>query len=236
MQLFYTTDIEGDWLTLGEEESRHCLQVLRKRKGDVVIVVDGRGGFYEAVVEHTDKKACSCRIQRQWRGEENAPALHIAIAPTKNINRLEWFLEKAAEIGIQLITPILCRYSERKAIRADRLEKILLSAMKQSQRSTLPRLAPITTFDALVKREAVATGQKFIAYIDENVKVHLRENYVPGRDVCILIGPEGGFSAEEVAMAVENGFETVHLGKHRLRTETAGIVACHTINLMNEKP
>lgn len=236
MQLFYTTDIQGEWLILGEEESRHCLQVLRKRRGEVITVVDGRGGFYKAAIEQTEKKACSCRIIRQWRGEENVPVLHIAIAPTKNINRLEWFLEKATEIGIQQVTPIVCRYSERKAIRADRLEKILLSAMKQSQRSVLPRLSPLTTFEDLVKRESVGTGQKFIGYIDENVKEHLQENYVSGRDVCILIGPEGGFSLEEVAMATAHGFQPVHLGKYRLRTETAGIVACHTVNLMNEQP
>lgn len=235
MQLFYTTDIQGDWLTLGEEESRHCLQVLRKRRGDVITVVDGHGVFYKAVIEHTEKKSCSCRIQRQWRGGEEEPFLHIAIAPTKNINRLEWFLEKATEIGVQQITPILCRYSERKAIRADRLEKILLSAMKQSQRAVLPTLGPLTTFEALVERKSGEAEQKFIAYIDENVKSHLRENYVPGRNVCILIGPEGGFSAEEVALAVQHNFKPVHLGKYRLRTETAGIVACHTVNLMNEK-
>jgi 16S rRNA (uracil1498-N3)-methyltransferase len=235
MQLFYTTDIQGDRLTLGEEESRHCLQALRKRRGDVITVVDGLGGFYEAVIEQTEKRSCTCRIQRRWRGEENDPVLHIAIAPTKNINRLEWFLEKATEIGIQQITPIVCRYSERKAIRADRLEKILLSAMKQSQRSVLPGLSPLTTFEDLVNRESAGTGQKFIAYIDENVKEHLRQNYASGRDVCILIGPEGGFSVEEVALAVEHGFQPVHLGKYRLRTETAGIVACHTVNLMNEQ-
>jgi len=234
MQLFYTTDISGLLVRLPEEESRHCVQVLRKGVGDIIIVVDGEGGFYEAVIEEAHKKSCVCRIQRDWREESPiSPILHIAIAPTKNINRLEWFLEKTTEIGIQRITPMLCRYAERKTIRADRLEKILLGAMKQSQRAILPQLEPLTTFEALVKQESQQEGQKFIAYIDENVKAHLQENYVPGQNVCILIGPEGGFSQEEVTLAKNNGFEPVSLGEHRLRTETAGLVACHTINMMN---
>lgn len=233
MQLFYTTDVHEDRLTLGEEESRHCLQVLRKRVGDVVFAVDGKGLFFEASIEEARKKSCLCRIRRRWKEEENAPFLHIAIAPTKSIDRLEWFLEKATEIGIQKITPILCRYSERKAVRADRLEKVLLSAMKQSQRAFLPALAPLTNLGDFLSREMYGPGQKFIAHNDEHVKSHLKENYTPGQDVCILIGPEGGFSGEETALAQESGFKPVHLGKYRLRTETAGLAACLTVNLVN---
>ena len=234
MQLFYTKDIRNGLATLDAEESRHCLQVLRKRAGEVITLADGAGSFHEAEIVETNKKSCVCRIQRSWAEAHSGPAIHIAIAPTKNINRLEWFLEKATEIGVDRITPLLCRHSERKVIRTDRLEKLLLAAMKQSQRARLPQLAELTDLTTFLEREAAAPGQKLIAYIDENVNTHLRENYVPGQDVCILIGPEGDFAPEEVSLARQYGFAPVSLGPHRLRTETAGLVACTAIHLLNE--
>lgn len=233
MQLFYTKDISNDLAILDPEESRHCLQVLRKRTGDVITLVDGEGMFYEAEIVEGNKKNCVCRIRRSWAEARGTAAIHIAIAPTKNINRLEWFLEKAAEIGVDRITPILCRHSERKTIRPERLEKLLLSAMKQSIRARLPQLAELTDLADLLKEEATKESQKFIAYIDKNVNLPLRENYVSGRDVCILIGPEGGFSPEEASLAQQHGFVPVSLGPHRLRTETAGLFACVAIHVIN---
>lgn len=234
MQLFYTADVQNDLAILGQEESQHCLRVLRKQAGDFITIVDGKGRFYQSQITSADKKNCVCRILSVEEILPSPPVhLHLAIAPTKNRSRFEWFLEKATEIGVRQITPLLCRRSERKAIRTDRMEKILITAMKQAQRARLPQLAPMMKLEDFTSREQLKPNRKFIACIDENVKTHLQENYEAGQDVCILIGPEGGFAPEEVALAKSQGFEAVSLGDRRLRTETAGLVACHTINLMN---
>lgn len=233
MQIFFSTDINNGLITLDKEESRHCLQSLRKRVGDVITVVDGRGTFYEAEIVEAGKKNCLCRVRRQWEEEQAGPDIHIAIAPTKNINRLEWFLEKAVEIGVDRVSLVLCRHSERRKVRPERLERILLSAMKQSQRASLPQLSELMDVEAFIQSQVSAPGRKFIAYIDENVNAHLWENYEPGENVCILVGPEGGFAPEEVETARQNGFTAVSLGPNRLRTETAGLVACLAVHLRN---
>ena len=234
MNLFYTTDIQGDLAYLPEEEARHCVQVLRRKLGDTLHFVDGKGGFYEGEIIEAGKKNCCLRIQKQqMEYNKKAFRLHIAIAPTKNIARLEWFLEKATEIGIHEITPLICQRSERRRLRIDRLEKILLSAMKQSLKAYLPKLNDLTNFKDFMEGNFEETTQTFMAHCDYEENSALHQNYQKGKDVIILIGPEGDFSTEEVAFAQAKGFEGILLGKDRLRTETAGMVACHTINFLN---
>lgn len=229
--LFYTTHIENGFARLDEEESRHLLSVLRRKPGDRIQLTDGKGAFYEAEITETGKRHALARILSQTVQPAERPArLHLAIAPTKQIERYEWFLEKAVEIGIDEITPLLCQRSERDTVRLDRLEKILVSAMKQSLRAYLPRLnAPIP----FKKFAAAATEpQKRIAWCADAPMPHLKTNLLPTLDTLIAIGPEGDFSAEEVALAMQQGFEGVSLGTARLRTETAGVLAVSVFNLL----
>lgn len=234
MQLFYAYQILENTAFLDAEESRHCTKTLRKSEGDVITIIDGRGGFYRAVIKKISKKSCELDLQEElFLGNKRDYYLHIAIAPTKNINRLEWFLEKTTEIGIDEITPILCQRSERKVVKNERLEKIILSAAKQSLKAKLPKLNTLTKFKDLVQENKQAF--KAIAHcnsLGENPLLPLKIAVSKQKDILILIGPEGDFSLEEVVLAKENGFEEISLGTSRLRTETAGIVACHTVGLM----
>ncbi len=233
MILFYTNNISDKIATLEGDEAIHCTKTLRKKIGDDIQFVDGNGGWYEGKLISTSKKTCSIAIENQRISSARAGyKLHIAIAPTKNINRLEWFLEKCTEIGIDEITPILCQRSERKNIRLDRLEKILVAAMKQSLKSHLPKLNELTKLSDCIKN--AEANKKLIAHCNDGEKVHLKNTYAVGENVLILIGPEGDFSNEEVALAAENGFEPISLGEERLRTETAGMVACHSIRFLND--
>ena len=210
------------------------MRVLRLQAGDELEVVDGAGGYYFAVVTNPHPKHCEFQIKetiteygkRDYR-------LHIAIAPTKNIERLEWFIEKCTEIGVDEITPILCRFSERKIIKPERLEKIIVSAAKQSLKAYFPILNPMCSFRDFIQQTTVS--QKFIAHCYEQDKQLLQRVYQKSFDAVILIGPEGDFSPEEVQAAIQHQFHPVSLGSSRLRTETAGIAACHTISLINEK-
>ena len=233
MHIFYTPDISGNNYTLDETESKHCVRVLRLNKGDEITIVDGRGGFFIAEIVDPNPKRCAVKV---IKSEVNFGLrnfrVHIAIAPTKNIERIEWFLEKATEIGINRITPLLCRYSERKEIKAERLEKVMVSAMKQSLKAYLPQLDQLIKFNDFISQPF--DGQKFIAHCDEHHRELLKNAYKPGGNSLILIGPEGDFSSEEIELAINAGFHPVSLGDSRLRTETAGVVACHTINLLNE--
>lgn len=233
MNLFYTPDIEGDIYTLNPEESKHCVRVLRFTAGEYVSLVDGRGNWYNGVVELADAKGCRVRITEKKAGYgKRCFRLHIAVAPTKNTDRTEWMLEKCTEIGIDEFTLLNTAHSERKAVKEERLEKVIVAAMKQSLKAWLPVLNPMTDFRQLV--DSCTEGQKFIAHCHPGAKKRLDESYVPGEDAVVLIGPEGDFSAEEVAYAEKKGFIPVTLGESRLRTETAGIVACHSINFMNK--
>lgn len=222
-QLFYAPVVENGLARLDEEESRHLLTVLRRQLGDRLELTDGKGVFYEAEIAETGKKHAVVRILKSTPAPPPAAGIHIGIAPTKQIERLEWFLEKATEIGIQEITPLLCRRSERNTIRHDRLEKILISAMKQSLQGRLPQLNPLTPFADLVRR--AAAPQRFIAWCADTPPPALSASLLPGADALILIGPEGDFTTEEVTLARSNGFAEVSLGPTRLRTETAGLVA-----------
>ena len=228
--LFYCTHIENGFASLDEEESRHLLTVLRRKPGDRLQITDGKGFFYEAELAETGKRHALARIVARTPAPPARPALlHVAIAPTKQIERFEWFLEKATEIGVDEITPLLCRRSERDKIRTDRLEKILVSAMKQSLRAWLPKLNELTPFQQFVK--TAAEEQKYIAWCSDSPLPHLKSLVTPERNAVVAIGPEGDFSPEEVEFALKNGFTGVSLGAARLRTETAGLLAVSAVNL-----
>ena len=233
MQLFYVPNISGAEVILNETESKHAVRVLRLKEGDEIELVDGKGGFYNAKITDANPKKCQLSIiDSQTEFGKKDFYLHIAIAPTKNIDRTEWFLEKCTEIGINEITPLLSEHSERKVIKPERLKKILVSAMKQSVKAYLPKLNELTKLSDLLPQ--ARETKKFIAHCNEGEKPHLKNVVNPGDNVLILIGPEGDFSPEEVELALENGFEAISLGNARLRTETAGVVACHIVNLTND--
>ncbi|MBX2927134.1 MAG: 16S rRNA (uracil(1498)-N(3))-methyltransferase [Saprospiraceae bacterium] len=235
MHLFFTNDIRGDLAYLPEEEAMHCTQVLRRRAGDAVTWVDGRGGWYEGRIVETGKKTCVLQIEQQeQRSNDRTWRLHLAVAPTKNIDRTEWLLEKAVEIGLDTFTPLWCERSERKVIRMDRLEKIALAAMKQSLQAHLPLLEAPIAFNDFAARQTGSAAQLFIAHCrEEEGKRPLQHNCAAGQDVCILIGPEGDFSESEVEKALLTGFAPVSLGANRLRTETAALVACQIVHFVN---
>jgi 16S rRNA (uracil1498-N3)-methyltransferase len=232
MQLFYAPDIRLN-PELPEEEARHALRVLRLGEGAEVMLTDGKGFFYKAVIRTSNPRHCEVSVAEEFRQPPLWPfRLHIALAPTKNTDRTEWFCEKATEIGIDAITFLNCRFSERREIKIPRIEKILVGAMKQSGKATLPALGGTTDFRTLINRNF--SGHTFIAHCAEGEERPLLERRCRlGENVLILIGPEGDFSAEEIKEAVARGFESVSLGKSRLRTETAALVACHTVHIVN---
>jgi 16S rRNA (uracil1498-N3)-methyltransferase len=232
MHIFYTPDILSS-AEMPEEESLHCVKVLRLTEGDEVRLTDGKGLFFRAKIVRAHHKRCAVEIIEQW---EELPArdffLQIALAPTKNLDRIEWFAEKATEIGIDKISFLRCRYSERKELKEERIQKILVSAMKQSLKATLPVLEGLVHFADFVKQPF--DGQKYIAHCySDQERNYLTSHYKKGGNLLVLIGPEGDFSEEEVALALSHGFVPVSLGNSRLRTETAALVACHTPHVLN---
>ncbi len=230
--IFYTPDIEKD-PHLPEEESQHAVKVLRLEAGDKIELVDGKGNYYEAEIAFPHHKHCQVNVLNKVSDYRPQPVhIHIAIAPTKNMDRLEWFAEKVTEIGVGEISLLLCDHSERKVVKTDRLEKILVSAMKQSKKAYLPRLNEMISFKEFMKKPH--PEHCYIAHCYEQDKRSLAKDYQAGEDVLVLIGPEGDFSEEEVRLAIEKGFVPVTLGESRLRTETAGVVACHTVQVVNE--
>jgi len=233
LNIFFTPGLSGDSYLLSEEESKHIVRVLRFRKGDFVFLTNGKGDFFKAEIEDDNPKACLVRIIETMHefGKRNYK-IHLAIAPTKNIDRFEWFLEKATEIGMDEITPLICDHSERREIKTERLNKVIVSALKQSVKAYLPKLNAALPFSRVVSMQS--PGQKFICSTEADKNNLLKNSYVKGNDVLIFIGPEGDFSKEEIELAVENKFNVVSLGESRLRTETAGIAACHTIAVMNQ--
>ncbi len=232
MYLFYTPDIATQHV-LSEEESQHCVRVLRYQRGDEILLTDGQGNTYYARITNPHPRHCEFEVISQERQPRTHDFyLHIAIAPTKNIERIEWMVEKCTEIGIDEITPLLCRFSERKQIREDRLQKIILSAAKQSLTPYLPKLNPMTDYNTLVTSAHEQT--RFIAHCYKEDKRELKDEIRRGKSCLVLIGPEGDFSEDEIRLAIDNGFVPVSLGQSRLRTETAAVVACHTAILINE--
>jgi 16S rRNA (uracil1498-N3)-methyltransferase len=233
MQLFYDPELdEGiSQFSFSTEESRHIVKVLRKNTGDIVHITNGKGSLFEAEILIPDSKQCRAEIISNSKKHPDRYWFHMVVAPTKMNGRYEMFLEKATEIGVHEITPILCEHSERKVLKMERMEKVILAAMKQSQQFFLPKLnAPISfkAYMALPKN-----GSLFIAHCDEGERSDLKRQVPAANDITVLIGPEGDFSPSEIAMAKENGFIPVSLGPHRLRTETAAIVACTTVALIN---
>ena len=236
MQLFYAPDINSPLHTLSEDESRHCVRVLRLAEGDPVGLVDGRGGLFAARIERADPRACVLRIDNETRGFGARPyRVVMAVAPTKNGDRFEWFLEKATEVGLDAVVPLECANSERRAFRPDRAEKVLVSAMKQSLKAYLPALAPLTHVRKVLERPF--DGVKLIAHCRDGggfpARIPVTEALPPATDALILIGPEGDFTAEEVALAIEKGFVPISLGGSRLRTETAALTAVIAAYLKN---
>ncbi len=231
---FYAPDIETE-LTLPEEEARHCVKVLRTRPGDMIEVIDGKGHRFSCRLTDDNPRHASVEIEAKtavplsWSTD-----ITVAVAPTKNMDRMEWMVEKLTEIGINRIIPLHCRYSERKEIKIDRLQRIAVSAMKQSLKTVLPEIIPMRTFNEVV--QSFAAAQKFIAYCDPSIprKLLAREYDTAADSVLIFIGPEGDFSKDEIAAALSAGFMPVSLGENRLRTETAAIVACDTIHIINQ--
>ena len=216
-----------------EEEAGHCLRVLRLGVGDEVMLTDGKGFFYKAVITAATGKRCQVKVVETigqaplWNGH-----LHLAMAPTKNMDRIEWFAEKATEIGFDELSFVNCRFSERKVIKTERIEKIVVSAVKQSLKARKPLVNELTDFGKFIQQKF--EGQKFIAHCYEGDKPLLKDVLIPGNDAVVLIGPEGDFSPEEVQKAEAAGFRAISLGKSRLRTETAALVAVHIMNLFNQ--
>lgn len=232
MHLFYTPDIHSDFYTLSEEESKHCIRVLRLTQDDRVYLIDGKGGFYTAEVfdPHPKRTLLKVTASQKEYGRRNH-YLHIAVAPTKNIERLEWFLEKATEIGIDEITPVICERSERKEVKTDRLNKIITSAVKQSIKAYHPKLNEPVKLNELMA--AHFDGQRYIAHCIDGQKASLKDSADQRGAYLILIGPEGDFTPSEVEQALHAGFIPITLGDSRLRTETAALEACFEINFLN---
>ena len=233
MHLFYIEDLTDDLVEMPKEESQHCLRVLRLGAGDQVWLANGTGLMCRAEIVDTAGKTCVARIVERLDDYQQRPyRLHIAVAPTKNSARMEWFLEKAVEIGIDELTPIICEHSERSFIKTERLEKIAVSAMKQSLKAYKPTINEPTKITDFFKRNP--EGQKFIAYCEGNNRVSLKEACAAGGTVTILIGPEGDFSPAEIEGAFDAGYKPITLGTSRLRTETAALASCFFVNFINE--
>jgi 16S rRNA (uracil1498-N3)-methyltransferase len=234
MQLFYNPDIleTTTEFTFSKDESKHIVKVLRKSVGDILHITNGNGWLFDAKISSADIKKCQANISNAQKQPKRNYRLHLAVAPTKMNDRFEWFLEKATEIGIDSITPILCDHSERKVIKLDRFEKIVQSAMKQSLQCYLPTINELTPFNSFINQDF--NGQLFIAHCEETDRKSLKTELRPNKDITILIGPEGDFSVKEIEMALQQNFIPVTLGNTRLRTETATVVACHSVAFENE--
>ena len=232
-QLFYAPDIATvQELSLSEEESQHCARVLRLKTGDLITITDGKGFFYTASIVNAHAKNCQVKVLKQWPQKQTRTYnIHIAVAPTKNMDRMEWFVEKATEIGIDAITCLHCHHSERKEVKRQRLNKVAVSAMKQSQKALLPIIYEMIDFQKFISQDF--NGMKMIAHCAEECKQLIKNVYAQGQDALFLIGPEGDFSRDEINAALSAGFTPVSLGESRLRTETAALVACHTVHLLN---
>jgi 16S rRNA (uracil1498-N3)-methyltransferase len=229
--LFYQPGIQYGSHFLDPEESRHAAKVLRKKGGDIIHITDGKGVLYTCKITDAKPDKCAFVIESSEQEKQKSFGIHIAIAPTKNPDRTEWFVEKAIEIGVDEITFLECDNSERSTIKTERIEKLAVSAMKQSLKTTLPKIHSIRQLDKFISDSN--SSKKFIAYVDQTNPDELLKVAQPKENYLVLIGPEGDFSPAELDLAIKNGFKKVALGPSRLRTETAGIVACHTLNLIN---
>lgn len=235
MQYFYDPTLNPDSkdCVLGKEESNHIIRVLRKRVGDKIQITNGKGYVFTAEIVDPSVQGCKITIRDSEKTIPKMYQLHLAVAPTKNMDRYEWFLEKATEIGVDEITPVICDHSERKILKRHRLDKVIQSAMKQSKRTILPKLNDPESLDEFLEKDH--KGLRFIAHCQEGEKAELKRRIAPDKDILVLIGPEGDFSDEEILSAQSQGFMPVSLGEYRLRTETAAILACSTVAFINTR-
>ncbi len=233
MNMFYEPGLTPDTAVLGRHESHHCVKVLRLKEGVLLYITDGKGLLCKARLVKADPKGCLVKIDDVVYEYGKRPfSLHMAVAPTKSIDRFELFLEKACECGVDIITPVLCEKSERKVIKPARLEKLLIAAMKQSCRAYLPLLNPLMKLPEFINR--YNSGKRFIAHCAEGEKARLMDAYQGGENIVIAIGPEGDFTEKEISLAGSNGFRAISMGNHRLRTETAAIATCIQANAVNK--
>lgn len=237
MQLFYNPNISENSsdIIFDKDESRHITKVLRMREGDTLKITNGTGSFFDAEISLVTPKQCVAKILKEEKVDPLPYHLHLAVAPTKLNDRYEWFLEKATEIGISEITPIICDHSERKVIKPERYEKIIQSALKQSLKAHLPVLNEAVSLKNFIESNSSNDGIRCIAHCEEDDKNSLKSVLKPNAKVTILIGPEGDFSSEEIELSLKAGFIPVSLGDSRLRTETAAVVACHSVAFINQK-
>ncbi|NER11571.1 16S rRNA (uracil1498-N3)-methyltransferase [Muriicola jejuensis] len=235
MQLFYNPEIseETKEFDLGPEESKHLQKVLRKKEGDTFHITNGKGWLFEARLEKISPKSIRAMVLSSEKRHRKMHSLHMAVAPTKSNDRFEWFLEKATEIGIDEITPIICKRSERKTLKIERLQKVIQEAMKQSLRTYLPVLHPPVSLEEFL--QTPHPSLRFIAHCHEEEKMELKRRIAPDKRITVLVGPEGDFTEEEVDMAYDKGFLPVSLGESRLRTETAAIYACTAVAVFNSR-
>ncbi|MFX0558384.1 16S rRNA (uracil(1498)-N(3))-methyltransferase [Maribacter sp. CXY002] len=233
MQLFYNPELENKTthFTFDSGESRHIVKVLRRKVGDELSITNGKGLFFNAIITDDNPKNCTVEIIGTRTVHPKKHWLHMVVAPTKMNDRYEWFLEKATEIGVHEITPIFCDRSERKTIKLERFEKVVQSAMKQSFQAYLPKVNPAISFNEIMK--SPMHGVLFIAHCEDNERYELKRKIAPDQPTTILIGPEGDFSPNEIKTAMAKGFLPVSMGNNRLRTETAAIVACTIVNMVN---
>ena len=233
MQLFFQENITEPTTYLTEEESKHLIKVLRKKQGDPITLTDGNGKVFEAIVDQANPKKASLTILNSKTIEQDAFHIHLAIAPTKSPDRMEWMVEKITEIGFHELTLLETMNSERSFLKTDRLHKKVISACKQSIKFHTPTLHSTTKFSALISNSAFEGYQKFIAYVDEDHQHHLLDLAKPGGKYLVLIGPEGDFDPKEIQEAIQKGFQPVSLGKSRLRTETAGLASVQMLQVLN---
>jgi len=233
MHRFYVPDVSGDTCKLSEEESKHCVRVLRLTQNDVVEITDGKGNLFKAVIENANPKACLLRITEHINEATQVWELIIAVAPTKNIARMEWLVEKLTEIGFTKLIPIECHTSERTVLKTERLKKIAIEAMKQSGRVYLPQIEELISFKDLINKSKSFNGAKFIPHCNNSDRKLLSANHKKGENALVLIGPEGDFTKEEIALAIEGGFMPITLNEHTLRTETAALTAAIILKTLN---
>lgn len=234
MQLFYAPEITGNFVVLGKSESNHCVNVLRHTASDTIHLTDGKGNICTAMIIDPDPHGCRVEIMEHIPADNPGPRLHLAIAPPKHTYRFEWFLEKAVELGVSEITPIRCLRSERKEIKEERLEKIIIASMKQAVVVRMPRLNPMITFPRLISDSSAIADNKFIAWCGESDNDSFQEALIKEKDAILLIGPEGDFSPGEIQQALDAGYKAVSLGPRRLRTETAALAGCMVFAILNK--
>jgi len=232
MNIFYSNNINNNFIELSEDESHHCTKVMRKKKGDLVVVLDGKGSKYKASIIEADKRNVLLEVKDVNKTAENMAGLHLIISPTKSHDRIDWLVEKATEIGVKSISFINCVRTERKKINLDRIKRISISAIKQSGQLYAPEINNILSYKDIISD--ISDEQRFIAYLEEENKKHLSSLYDKSKDCCILIGPEGDFTADEINLAKEKGFHPITLGGSTLRTETAGVFVVSLVSILSE--